>query len=149
MFLQDLQDLGYVESRDLQMTYRSSDGYQDRLPALAEGLVRLNPDVLVAAGLDAVVALRNVTQTIPIVSATLADAVHLGLIAYEARPTALSDPKSGQTLVYVYFEVSPAGDRRRNCLMRHEGIAANIAKFVGRLMRRRCSSLISSAMLVR
>jgi len=125
MFLQDLQDLGYVESRDLQMTYRSSDGYQDRLPALAEGLVRLNPDVLVAAGLDAVVALRNVTQTIPIVSATLADAVHLGLIANEARPTALSDPKSGQTLVYVYFEVSPAGDRRRNCLMRHEGIAAS------------------------
>jgi putative tryptophan/tyrosine transport system substrate-binding protein len=64
MFLQDLQDLGYVESRDLQMTYRSSDGYQDRLPALAEGLVRLNPDVLIAAGLDAVVALRNVTQTV-------------------------------------------------------------------------------------
>jgi hypothetical protein len=54
--------------------------------------------------LDAVVALRNVTQTIPIVSATLADAVHLGLIANEARPTALSDPKSGQTLAYVYFE---------------------------------------------
>jgi len=100
--------------------------------------------------LDAVVALRNVTQTIPIVSATLADAVHLGLIANEVRPTALSDPKSGQTLVYVYFEVSPAGDRRRNCLMMHEGIAANIAKLlVGRLMRRRCSSLISSAMLVR
>jgi putative tryptophan/tyrosine transport system substrate-binding protein len=48
MFLQDLQDLGYVEGRDLQMTYRSSDGHQDRLPALAEGLVRLNPDVLVA-----------------------------------------------------------------------------------------------------
>jgi hypothetical protein len=48
MFLQDLQDLGYVEGRDLQMSYRSSDGYQDRLPALAEGLVRLNPDVLVA-----------------------------------------------------------------------------------------------------
>jgi putative tryptophan/tyrosine transport system substrate-binding protein len=86
MFLQDLQDLSYVEGRDLQMTYRSSDGHQDRLPALAEGLVRLNPDVLVAAGLDAVVALRNVTQTIPIVSATLADAVHLGLIANEARP---------------------------------------------------------------
>jgi putative ABC transport system substrate-binding protein len=48
MFLQDLQDLDHVEGRDLQMTYRSSDGHQDRLPALAEGLVRLNPDVLVA-----------------------------------------------------------------------------------------------------
>jgi ABC transporter substrate binding protein len=43
--------------------------------------------VILAAGLDAVVALRNVTQTIPVVSATLADAVHLGLIANEARPT--------------------------------------------------------------
>ena len=87
MFLQGLQDLGYVEGRDLQITYRSSDGYQDRLPALAEELVRLKPDVIVAAGLDAVVAARNVTQTTPIVSATLADAVHLGLIANEARPT--------------------------------------------------------------
>jgi putative ABC transport system substrate-binding protein len=87
MFLQGLQDLGYVEDHDFQITYRSSDGYQDRLPALAEELVRLNPDVIVAAGLDAVVAVRNVTQTIPIVSATLADAVHLGLIANEARPT--------------------------------------------------------------
>jgi putative ABC transport system substrate-binding protein len=87
MFLQGLQDLGYVEAREFQMTYRSSDGYQDRLPALAQELVRLNPDVIVAAGLDAVVAARNVTQTIPIVSATLADAIHLGLIASEARPT--------------------------------------------------------------
>ena len=87
MFLQALQDLGYVKDRDLQITYRSSDGYLDRLPALAEELVRLNPDVIVAAGLDAVVAVRNVTQTIPIVSATLADAVNLGLIANEARPT--------------------------------------------------------------
>jgi hypothetical protein len=87
MFRQGLKDLGYVEDRDFHITYRSSDGYQDRLPALAEELVRLNPDVLIGAGLDAVVALRNVTQTIPIVSATLADAVHLGLIANEARPT--------------------------------------------------------------
>ena len=87
VFLQGLRDLGYVEARDFQITYRSSDGYQDRLPALAAELVQLNPDVIVAAGLDVVVALRNVTQTIPIVSATLADAVHLGLIANEARPT--------------------------------------------------------------
>jgi putative tryptophan/tyrosine transport system substrate-binding protein len=87
MFRQGLKDLGYAEDRDFHITYRSSDGYQDRLPALAEELVRLNPDVLIGAGLDAVVALRNVTQTIPIVSATLADAVHLGLIANEARPT--------------------------------------------------------------
>src|SRR5215471_18295716 len=44
MFLQGLQDLGYVEDREFQITYRSSNGYQDRLPALAEELVRLNLD---------------------------------------------------------------------------------------------------------
>jgi hypothetical protein len=59
MFLQGLQDLGYVEGRDLQITYRSSEGYQDRLPALAEELVQLKPDVIIGAGLDAVVALRS------------------------------------------------------------------------------------------
>jgi putative tryptophan/tyrosine transport system substrate-binding protein len=61
MFLQGLQDLGYAEGRDFHITYRSSDGYQDRLSALAEELVQLKPVVMVAAGLDAVVALRNVT----------------------------------------------------------------------------------------
>jgi putative tryptophan/tyrosine transport system substrate-binding protein len=86
MFLQGLQELGYVEGRDFQITYRSSEGYQDRLPALAEELVGLKPTVMIGAGLDAVVALRKVTQTIPIVSPTLADAVHLGLIAAEGRP---------------------------------------------------------------
>ena len=86
VFVQGLKDLGYVEGRDFQITYRSSEGYQDRLAALAAELVQLNPDVIVAAGLDVVVALRNVTQTIPIVSATLADAV-LGRIVNEARPT--------------------------------------------------------------
>jgi len=87
MFVQGLADLGYVEGHNLNITYRSADGYEDRLPALAEELVRLKPDVVLAAGLDVVVALRNVTQTIPIVSPTLADAVHLGLIVNEARPT--------------------------------------------------------------
>jgi putative tryptophan/tyrosine transport system substrate-binding protein len=59
---------------------------QDRLSALAEELVGLRPAVTIGAGLDAVVALRKVTQTIPIVSPTLADAVQLGLIATEGRP---------------------------------------------------------------
>ena len=47
MFLQGLHDLGYVEGPDFQITYRSSNGYGDRLPALAEELVRLKPDVIV------------------------------------------------------------------------------------------------------
>jgi putative tryptophan/tyrosine transport system substrate-binding protein len=81
-----MRDLGYVEGRSFYITYRGSDGYQDRLPALAEEVVRLKPDVILATAVDSVVALRKETRTIPIVSPALADAVHLGLIASEARP---------------------------------------------------------------
>lgn len=70
---------------DFKIEYRNSRA-PGSLPALAEELVRLKPDVILAGGLDTVIALRNATQTIPIVSPTLADAVHIGLIASEARP---------------------------------------------------------------
>src|SRR5262245_8127342 len=84
-FVKGLQELGYVEGRDFKIEYRNSRA-PGSLPALAEELVRLKPDVILAGGLDTVVALKNATQTIPIVSPTLADAVHIGLIASEARP---------------------------------------------------------------
>jgi putative ABC transport system substrate-binding protein len=83
--VQGLRELGYVEGRDFEIEYRNSRA-PGSLPALAEELVQLKPDVILAGGLDTVVALRNATQTIPIVSPTLADAVHIGLIASEARP---------------------------------------------------------------
>ena len=86
VFLQALRELGYVESQNFDIVYRSSDNYQDRLPALAEELVRLKPDVILAIAVAAVVPARKATSTIPIVSPALADAVHLGLIVSEARP---------------------------------------------------------------
>ena len=85
-FLEGLKDLGYVEGRDFDIVYRYSDGYQDRLPALAEEVVLLRPDVILAAAVITAVAARNKTSTIPIVCPALADAVHLGLIASDARP---------------------------------------------------------------
>jgi hypothetical protein len=44
MFVQGLQELGYVEGRDFHVTYRAAEGYQDRLPALAEELVAVFAD---------------------------------------------------------------------------------------------------------
>ena len=85
-FLQGMRELGYVEGSDFDMVYRFSDGYGDRLPSLAEEVVQLKPDVIVATAIDTAVAVRKLTSTIPIVSGALADAVHLGLIASEARP---------------------------------------------------------------
>ena len=85
-FLQGMRDLGYVDRRDFDIVYRFSEGYQDRLPVLADELVRLNPNVILASAVVAAVAARKATSSIPIVCPALADAVHLGLVASEARP---------------------------------------------------------------
>lgn len=86
VFLQAMRDLGYVEGKSFDIVYRSSDGYPDRLSALAEELVQLKPDVILAIAVAAAVPARNATRTIPIVSPALADAIDLGLIKSEARP---------------------------------------------------------------
>lgn len=81
-----MRELGYAEGRDFKMLFRFTDGYQERLPALTEEVIRLKPDVILAAAVIYAVAARKATSTIPIVTPALADAIHLGLIASEARP---------------------------------------------------------------
>jgi putative tryptophan/tyrosine transport system substrate-binding protein len=85
-FLQGMRELGYIESRDFDIVYRFADGYVQRLPALAEEVVRLKPSIILAPASGSAVAAKNATSTIPIVVPALADAVHLGLVASEARP---------------------------------------------------------------
>jgi putative tryptophan/tyrosine transport system substrate-binding protein len=85
-FLQGMRELGYIEGGNFDMVYRYSDGYAERLPALAQELVRLKPDVIMAPATGQAVVAKKATGTIPIVTPALADAVHLGLIASDARP---------------------------------------------------------------
>src|SRR5262245_47685594 len=85
-FLRGMREFGHVEERSFDMVYRFGDGYQERLPALAEEVIRLKPDVILASAVAATVAVRRATSRIPIVTPALADAVHLGLIVSEARP---------------------------------------------------------------
>ena len=85
-FLRGMRELGYAEGRNFQMLYQFTDGYQERVPALTEEVIRSKPDVILAASVIYAVAARKASSTIPIVSPALADAVHLGLIASEARP---------------------------------------------------------------
>jgi putative ABC transport system substrate-binding protein len=58
----------------------------DRLPTIMEEVIQLKPDVILAPATFEAVAAKRATNTIPIVCAALADAIHLGLIASEARP---------------------------------------------------------------
>jgi putative ABC transport system substrate-binding protein len=86
-YLRDgLRELGEVEGQTFTITGRYAEFRPERLPALAEELVRLDPAVIVGVGVDVVVAARKVTSVIPIVSAALADAEHLGLVKSYAHP---------------------------------------------------------------
>jgi putative tryptophan/tyrosine transport system substrate-binding protein len=86
-FRDGLRELGHDESRTIQVAYRFAEGRSERLPTLAEELVRLKPTVILNGSVDAVVVTRSLTTSIPIVCPTLADAVHLGLIASDSRPS--------------------------------------------------------------
>ena len=79
LFRQGLQNLGYVLDRDLDIQVRSAGGDWDRLPAIAEEIVQLKPDVIYAFATVEAVAARKATSTIPIVCPALADAVRHGL----------------------------------------------------------------------
>jgi putative ABC transport system substrate-binding protein len=86
VFLDGMRERGYLNGRDFDMVSRYAEGFGDRLQALAEEIVGLRPDVIVAAAVNAAVPAHNATSVIPIVCPALADAVHLGLIKSEARP---------------------------------------------------------------
>src|SRR5882724_3654125 len=66
-FVQGMREFGYVEGQNIDIEYRFAEGRLERFPALAEELVRLSPNVIVAAVTPAAVATKVLTQTIPIV----------------------------------------------------------------------------------
>jgi putative ABC transport system substrate-binding protein len=85
-FLEGMRAHGYIEGRDVEIDYRWAEGHFERLPTLAEELVRSKIDLILATIVQAAVAARDATKTIPIVCPLLADPVSLGLIKSDARP---------------------------------------------------------------
>jgi len=81
-----LSEVGYAEGRNLEIEFRWADGNYERLPALAEELVRLNVDVLVTHGAAGALAAKNATSTVPIVITAVGDMLALGLVSSLARP---------------------------------------------------------------
>ncbi|MEK6244843.1 MAG: ABC transporter substrate-binding protein [Pseudomonadota bacterium] len=82
--LTGLRELGYVEGKTVLIEYRQ--GGDERLPELAQELVRSKVDLIFAPNPAAAQAARKATATIPIVVAAIGDAVRTGLAASLARP---------------------------------------------------------------
>ena len=85
-FRKGLGELGYVEGRNIAIEYKWAEGRQERLPGLANDLVRSKVNVIMTSGMSAVLAATNATKTIPIVFAGAADPVAWGLVASLAQP---------------------------------------------------------------
>jgi putative ABC transport system substrate-binding protein len=103
-FGREFRALGYVEGKNIVFEYRSADDKLDRLPALADELVRLKVDVLLASTTPAAVAAKNATRTIPIVFYGGFDPVALGLVDSLARP-------GGNVTGFTAIAVALAGKR--------------------------------------
>jgi putative tryptophan/tyrosine transport system substrate-binding protein len=86
-FRQGLRELGYIEGQNLAIEWRFAKGKSDLFPELAADLVRLRSDCIVAIGVGAIRAVKQLTDTTPIIMGAIdADPVELGFIASLARP---------------------------------------------------------------
>jgi ABC-type uncharacterized transport system substrate-binding protein len=85
-FRQGLKETGFVEGENVAIEYRWADNQIDRLPTLADELVRQRVAMIAAFGIVATFAAKSATTTIPIVFAVAEDPVRHNLVASLARP---------------------------------------------------------------
>jgi putative tryptophan/tyrosine transport system substrate-binding protein len=86
-FHNGLRDLGYIEGQNVAIEYRWAEGHYERLAALAAELIDLRVAVIAALnGASSALAVKALTNSIPIVFQTGGDAAELGLVANLNRP---------------------------------------------------------------
>ncbi len=86
-FREELSKLGWIEGKNFTIEYRFGENKgPERLPELAEDLVRLKVDLIVVTGAAPALAAKNASPAIPIVMASGGDPVGAGLVASLARP---------------------------------------------------------------
>jgi putative tryptophan/tyrosine transport system substrate-binding protein len=120
-FRQGLKETGHVEAEDVVIEYRFAENQTDRLPMLANELVRRSVAAIVAAG-GGEFAAKAATATIPIVFYVAEDPVGTGLVASLARP--------GSNLTGVNFFASELAAKRLELLREFVPGAARVAVLV-------------------
>ena len=126
-----LQELGWIQGRNIQFDFRArSDGDVEHVRRSAAELVALRPDAIVVTGGVHVVALQQLTRTIPIVFVGLVDPVGAGFVEGLARPggntTGFTAFEYGLSVKWVELLKEIAPSLRRAGIMREQGIATGI-----------------------
>ena len=101
-FLQELQQLGWTDGRNVRIDYLLGAGDADRIRKYAAELVALAPDVILTAGTLSVAALQQATRTVPIVFGNIIDPVGAGFVESLARP-------GGNVTGFTVFEYGISG----------------------------------------
>jgi putative tryptophan/tyrosine transport system substrate-binding protein len=129
-FKQRLQDLGWIDGRNVRVEYRFTGGVTERIRIAARELVALAPDVIFATTNPAVAALLQEAQTIPIVFTLVSDSVGSGFVPSLARPggniTGFHnfEPELSGKWLEILKEVAP--EVRRVAFLHHPQTAAHI-----------------------
>jgi putative ABC transport system substrate-binding protein len=106
-FRQGLKETGYIEGQNVAIELRSAEGHLDRLPALVSSLIG-RPVAVIVGNLNAALAAKAATTTIPIIFGTGSDPVRDGLVASINRP--------GGNITGVMFLVTELGGKRLDLL---------------------------------
>jgi putative ABC transport system substrate-binding protein len=101
-FRKRLNELGWINGRNIQLDYRWGGAIADRMRLFAKELVRSDPDVLVAISTVATAVLQAETHTIPIVFAQVSDPVGSGFVTTLASP-------GGNITGFINLEASLSG----------------------------------------
>jgi putative ABC transport system substrate-binding protein len=101
-FTQALADLAWTHGRNMRIDLRWGGADPNRIRALAQELVGLQPDVILTSATAATVALQRQTRTIPIVFASMGDPVALSIVTQLDRP-------SGNITGFANLEASLGG----------------------------------------
>ena len=99
-FTHALADLGWTDGRNVRMDLRWAGGDTNRIRAIAQELVGLQPNIIVTPSIVATVAVQRETRTIPIVFAGVIDPVASGIVPRLDRP-------GGNVTGFAYLEASP------------------------------------------